>query len=50
MFEPTLNLFLVTYPQLDPNDGITARGCVWMSPEEKVVVLCNRMLVVYILM
>ena len=28
----------------------TARGCVWMSPEETVVVFCNRMLVVYILM
>ena len=50
MFEPTLNLFLVTCPRLDPNDGITARGCAWMSPEETVVVFCNRMLVVYILM
>ena len=30
--------FLVTCPRLDPNDGITARGCAWMSPEETVVV------------
>ena len=36
MFEPTLNLFLVTCPRLDPNDGITTRGCAWMSPEETV--------------
>ena len=32
------NYFLVTCPGLDPNDGITARGCAWMSPEETVVV------------
>ena len=32
------NVFLVTCPGLDPNDGITARGCAWMSPEETVVV------------
>ena len=32
------NYFLVTCPRLDPNDGITARGCAWMSPEETVVV------------
>ena len=39
MFEPTLNLFSRnTCPQLDPNDGITARGCAWMSPEETAVV------------
>ena len=37
--------FLVTFPRLDPNDGITARGCAWMSPEETVVVS-----IVYILM
>ena len=30
--------FLVTCPRLDPNDGITARGCACMSPEETVVV------------
>ena len=39
MFEPILNLF---------PDGITARGFAWTSPEETVVV-CNRLLVVYIL-
>ena len=30
--------FLVTCPRLDQNDGITACGCAWMSPEETVVV------------
>ena len=39
MYEPILNLFL---------DGIIARGFAWTSPEETVVV-CNRLLVVYIL-
>ena len=39
IFEPTLNLFLVTCPRLDPNDGITAGGCAQMSPEETAVVL-----------
>ena len=40
MFEPTLNLFscYVSTRRLDLNDGITARGCAWMSPEETVVV------------
>ena len=33
-FEPIFRLC----PRLDPNDGITARGCAWMSPEETVVV------------
>ena len=37
MFEITLNYFLVTCPRLDPNDGVTARGCAWMSLEETVV-------------
>ena len=44
---PLWTYFLVTCPRLDPNDGITARGCAWMSLEETVVVFCNRMLVVY---
>ena len=35
---PLWAYFLVTCPRLDPNDGITARGCAWMSPEETVVV------------
>ena len=35
---PLWTYFLVTCPRLDPNDGITARRCVWMSPEETVVV------------
>ena len=35
---PLWTYFLVTCPRLDPNDGITARGCAWMSPEEIVVV------------
>ena len=35
---PLWTYFLVTCPRLDPNDGITARGCVWMSPEETVIV------------
>ena len=35
---PLWTYFLVTCPRLDPNDGITARGCAWMSPEETVVV------------
>ena len=30
--------FLVKCPRLDLNDGITARVCAWMSPEETVVV------------
>ena len=42
--------FLVTCPRLDSNDGIKARGCAWISPEETVVVFFNRMLVVYISM
>ena len=36
---PLWTYFLVTCPRLDLNDGITARGCAWMSPEETVVVL-----------
>ena len=47
---PHWTYFLVTCPWLDPNDGNTARGCAWMSPEETVVVFNNRMLVAYILM
>ena len=43
MFKLTLNLF-------SRYDGITARGCGWMSPEETVVDFYNMMLVVYILM
>ena len=35
---PLWTYFLVTCPRLDPNDGITARGCAWMLPEETVVV------------
>ena len=35
---PLWAYFLVTCPRLDPNDGITARGCAWMSPKETVVV------------
>ena len=35
---PLWTYFLVTFPRLDPNDGITARGCAWMSPEETVAV------------
>ena len=35
---PLWTYFLVTCPRLDPNDGITARGCAWMSPKETVVV------------
>ena len=31
--------FLVTFPRSDPNDGITARCCALMSPEETVAVL-----------
>ena len=31
--------FRVTCSRLDPDDGITARGCTCMSPEETVVVL-----------
>ena len=31
--------FRVTCSRLDPDDGITARGCACMSPEETVVVL-----------
>ena len=30
--------FLVKCPRLDLNDGITARGCAWMSPKETVLV------------
>ena len=45
MFSQVRTYFLVTCPRLDPNNGITARGCAWMSPEETVVVL-----IVYILM
>ena len=32
--DPLWTYFLVTCPRLDPNDGITARGCAWMSPEQ----------------
>ena len=35
---PLWTYFLVTCPRLDPNDGITARVCAWMSPEETVAV------------
>ena len=35
---PLWTYSLVTCPRLDLNDGITARGCAWMSPEETVVV------------
>ena len=35
---PLWTYFLVTCPRLNLNDGITARGCAWMSPEEAVVV------------
>ena len=35
---PLWTNFLVTCPRLDPNDGITARRCAWMSPEKTVVV------------
>ena len=35
---PLCTNFLVTCPRLDLNEGITARGCAWMSPEETVVV------------
>ena len=47
---PLWTYFLVTCPRLDPNDGISARGRAWISPEETVVVFYNRMLVVYISM
>ena len=30
---PLWYYFLVTCPRLDPNDGITGRGCAWMSLE-----------------
>ena len=36
---PPWAYLLVTCPRLGPNDGITARRCAWMSPEETVVVL-----------
>ena len=36
---PLWTYFRVTCSRLDPDDGITARGCAWMSPEETVVVL-----------
>ena len=35
---PLWTYFLVKCPRLDLNDGITARVCAWMSPEETVVV------------
>ena len=38
---PLWTYFLVTYPRMDPNGGITARGCAWMSPEETVVVFAQ---------
>ena len=34
---PLWTYFPVTCPRMDPNDGITARGWAWMSPEETVV-------------
>ena len=39
VWTPLWTYFLVTCPRLDPNDGITGRGCPCMSPEETVVVL-----------
>ena len=30
---PLWTYFLVTCPRMDQNDGITAGGCAWMSPE-----------------
>ena len=36
---PFWTYFLFTCSRLDPNDGITDRGCTWMSPEETVVVV-----------
>ena len=35
---PLRTYFLVTCPRLDPNNGITARGFTWTSPEEKFVI------------
>ena len=36
---PLWTYFRVTCSRLDPDDGITARGCACMSPKETVVVL-----------
>ena len=33
---PLWTYFLVTCPRLDPNDGITARGCAWISPKRQL--------------